>query len=259
MEAGAPPPPAPPPAAAPPPAPRAGRVDVGRVISETFAIYAKHAVVLILLAVVIFGVVGIINAFLYDEGGILFNLIIQVLNLLASAIYAGMVVRVVQHHRAGTAATIGETFESVTPVLGILILNGILKGIAVTIGFFLLIIPGIFLATIWSVTSPSIVVERSGIIDAFGRSWELVKDDFWPVLGAFVIAYLILIAAGFIGLIIGISIGIAGLIIFGILFSALAAPVVGIVSAVLFFDLGGGQAAAAPPAAPAAPPPAPAA
>ena len=164
----------------------------------------------------------------------------------------------VQHARAGTTTTIGEMFESVTPVIVPLIFNGILKGIAVVIGFFLLIVPGVILATMWAVTAPSIVVERSGIIDAFGRSWELVRGEFWPVLGALVIALLILMAAGVLALAIGLAIGdLVGAIILGIIFSALAAPVFGVVSAVLFFDLGGGQAAA--PAAPAAPPPAPAA
>jgi len=244
MEAAAPPPPA--------PAPAPKRIEVGRVISETFSIYGQHAGVLIGSAIVIYGIIGIVNGILYDEGGFWLSLLINILNLIGTAIYTGMVVRVVQHARAGTTSSVGETLSSVTPVLLTLILNGILKGIAVGIGFVLLIIPGIILATMWAVTAPSIVVERSGIIDAFGRSWELVRGNFWPVLGAFVVAYLILIAAGIIAGIIGVAIGLIATIILVILFSAFAAPVIAVVSAVIFFDLGGGETAAAP----AAPPPA---
>ena len=255
MEAAA-PPPAPPPAGA---APAARRVDVGNVISETFSMYGAHAGVLLGSAVVIFGIIGVLNGFFYDEGGILFSLLISVLDVVGSTIYAGMVVRVVQHARQGTSASVGETVESVMPVLIPLIVNGFLKGVAVAIGLILLIIPGIFLATMWAVTGPAIVVERAGIIDSFQRSWDLVKGQFWPVLGAYVIAFLILAAAGILAGIIGVAIGsVVAVIVMTILFKIIAAPVVALVSTILFFDLGGGQAAAAP-AAPAAPPPPPAA
>jgi hypothetical protein len=253
-------------AAAPPPAspqqpyagPPARRVDVGNVISETFSMYGSHAVVLIGTALVIYGVVGVINGILNDEGGILLSLVALALSIVGSTIYAGMVVRVVQHDRQGTPASLGETLQSVLPVVGVLILNGFLKGLAVLVGLALLIIPGIFLATMWAVTGPAIVVERAGIFDAFQRSWDLVRGEFWPVLGAFVLAYLILAAAGILATAIGVGIGLVGSIILTVLFQALAAPFIGLVSAIIFFDLGGGQTAAAP-AAPAQPPPPPAA
>lgn len=258
MEAAA-PPPAPPPAGAAPPA---RRVDVGTVISETFSMYGSHAGVLLGSAVVIFGIIGIFNGIFYDEGGIIFSLLSNVLNVVGSTIYAGMVVRVVQHARQGTSASVGQTFESVMPVLLTLIVNGLLKGIAVAIGLLLLIVPGIFLATMWAVTGPAIVVERAGIIDAFQRSWDLVKGQFWPVLGAYVIAFLILAVGVIVAGIIGVAIGsLIAIILLTIVFSIIAAPVVALVSAIIFFDLGGGQAAAAPaaPAQPPQPPPAPAA
>jgi hypothetical protein len=259
MEAAAPPPGHQPPAAPPQAAGVPTRpFDVGRVISETFSTYGRHAGVLLGSAVVIFGVIGIINAFLYDEGGILFNLIIQILNLLGSAIYTGMVVKVVQAERQGTSTSVGEMFESVTHVLGALIGNSILKAIAVGIGFLLLIIPGVFLATIWAVTSPAIVVERVGAIDAFSRSWELVRDHFWPVLGALVLGLLIVFGISLVAGAIGVALGLVGVLILVTLGSILAAPVLALISAIIFFDLGGGQVAAAP-AAPVATPPPPAA
>jgi len=259
MEAAAPPPgqqppTAPPPAAAPP----ARRFDVGQVISETFSTYGRHAGVLLGSAVVIFGIIGLINAFLYDEGGLIYTLIIQILNLLGTAIFTGMVVKVVQAEREGTSTSVGEMFESVTHVLGALVGNSILKAIAVGIGFFLLIIPGIFLATIWAVTSPAIVVERVGVIDAFSRSWELVRDHFWPVLGAYVLGFLIVFGISLVAGAIGVALGLAGLIILVIIASIVSAPILALISAIIFFDLGGGQVAAAP-AAPAAAPPPPAA
>ena len=60
----------------------------------------------------------------------------------------------------------------------------------------LLIVPGLFLLTIWAVTAPAIVVERRGAIEAFGRSHELVRGEGWTVFGAIVVAFLILIGFG---------------------------------------------------------------
>ena len=42
-------------------------------------------------------------------------------------------------------------------------------------------------------TAPAIVVERRGAIEAFGRSYELVRGDGWTVLGVIVVALLILV------------------------------------------------------------------
>ena len=58
--------------------------------------------------------------------------------------------------------TVGSLLRSVTPVIGALIVAGILAGIAIGIGLLLLIVPGLFLLTIWAVIAPVIVIERSG-------------------------------------------------------------------------------------------------
>jgi hypothetical protein len=155
--------------------------------------------------------------------------------------------------------TVRETLESVTPVLGSLIGNGILKAIAVAIGLVLLIVPGLILLTIWAVTGPSIVVERTGAIDAFGRSRELVRGEGFSVFAVLVVTLLIVIGIGIVIGIIGAVTGDVGQVIFGIVSSVVTAPIFSLVSAILFFDLGGGGGAPSAPAAPAEPPPPPAA
>ena len=55
----------------------------------------------------------------------------------------------------------------------------------------LLIIPGLILLTIWAVFAPAIVIERIRVIDAFGRSRELVRGNGWPVFGVIIVAFLI--------------------------------------------------------------------
>jgi hypothetical protein len=65
--------------------------------------------------------------------------------------------------------------QSVEPVFWPLVAVSILFGIGVGIGFVLPIIPGLMLLVIWSVVAPVTVLERVGVLAAFGRSGELVR------------------------------------------------------------------------------------
>ena len=253
MEATTPPPPP------PPPAPAAKRIEVGRVISETFDLYGKNLGPLLASAVVIFVISGLIQAFAQDEGGFILVLLATIVGLIANALYAGFVVNLVADVRRDGRRDMsaGELISATTPVIVPLIVAAILAGIGIGIGLFLLIVPGLYLLTIWAVFAPAIVVERTGIFGSFSRSHELVKGDGWAVFGTIVVAYLIVFVVAAIVTAIGASLSVAVLAILLIIFSVLTAPIPALVSSILFFDLGGGQQAAAPaeqvpPAAPAA-------
>jgi hypothetical protein len=104
--------------------------------------------------------------------------------------------------------SIGESLSvglrAFLPVLGL----GILLGLAVALGFVLLIVPGIMLAVAWCVAIPAYVVERPGIMEAFGRSAELTRGNRWAIFGLFVIYF---IAAIVIQLVVTMIGGVAGL------------------------------------------------
>ena len=51
----------------------------------------------------------------------------------------------------------------------------ILAGIAIGIGLVLVLVPGLYLITIWCVIVPVIVLERAGTGAGFSRSQQLVK------------------------------------------------------------------------------------
>jgi hypothetical protein len=160
----------------------------------------------------------------------------------------------------------GELLNSATPFIAPLVGAGILAGIAIAIGLFLLLVPGLFLLTIWAVIAPVIVVEKSGVIDSFGRSRELVRGNGWPVFGAIVVAFLIVLVGAIIFGRIAASIADGPLlrIVFSALASTITAPISALVAAVLYFRLRsvegmpaplvGGPDAPAPPTVPPAPP-----
>jgi hypothetical protein len=107
----------------------------------------------------------------------------------------GTLIEAVSDVRDGKAdQTVTETFGRVWPRLGAIIVAGILLGLGIGIGLVLLIIPGLYLLTIWVAVIPAVVLENRGIIESFGRSRELVRGNGWNVFGVIILTILLLIA-----------------------------------------------------------------
>ncbi len=207
------------------PAPTPKRIAVGDVISETFSVYGQNFGALIGSALAVFVIVGLI-AGLLQSGGVILILLGAIVQLVGYALYTGFVVELVSDVRDGRRdSTVGDLFSAASPYIMPLIGFGILFGIAAGIGFFLFIIPGLFLVTIWAVGAPSIVVEDTGAIGAFGRSRELVKGNGWQVLGVIVVVFLILVGVSIVLGIIATPIGDGASIVASIISNVLTAPV----------------------------------
>jgi hypothetical protein len=229
------------------PAP-AKRITVGGVVNETFSIYGGNAVALLGVSIVVFVIVGLVSGLLQNAGGVVLGLLGGIIELAGYALYTGFVVRLVQDVRDGRRdQTIGDLFSSAAPAILALIVFGILFGIGVGIGFFLVIIPGLILITFWSVGAPAIVVEGAGPIEAFGRSWRLVRGDAWSVFAALLVILLIVIAIRIVLSAIAIPISDGAIVIASIISGVITAPIFALAVSVMYFDLGGGRAAAAPP------------
>lgn len=234
------------------------KLSVSDALNEVFRIYREQAGVLLPVAFWLFLIAAIVNGL--TEGNISLVWLGLVVSLAVGTLYQGMVVELVRDVQDGRLdASVGDLMRSVLPVLGPLIGAGILAGIGIAAGFFLLVVPGLILLTMWAVIAPVIVVERRGVFDAFGRSRQLVKDQGWPVFGAVVVAFLIALVGGIVFILIaeGIANGPLVRIVFSALASTITAPVEALVASVLYFRLLAIKGAASPPAAggdPIAPP-----
>jgi len=221
-------------------------IDIGSVISRTFNIYADQASVLLPAAAVVFVMVGIIDAVLVAVAPVLL-LIGFIISLVAITLFTGMVVELVADVQDGRRdATVGQLLNAATPVLGQLILVGILAGVGITIGFILIIIPGLILITIWSVAAPVVVLEHPGALNALGRSRELVKGNGWQVFGVIVV---LVIGVGILSAIIesiGDSGGTAAGIVVRVIVEILTAPISALAASVLYFELRGSTTSGAP-------------
>src|SRR4051812_12945750 len=149
-------------------------IDPGSVIASAFDIYKRHFAVLIGAALVVFAVEALLVLALGWVGAIL--------SIVVGTFFNGMVVELVRDVQDGRLdASVGDLFRSVAPVVLPLIAVSFLAGIGIAIGLVLLIVPGLFLLTIWSVVAAVTVVERPGVFPAFARSRELVRGYGWQV------------------------------------------------------------------------------
>lgn len=233
------------------------KLDVGTTLREVFDVYREQAGVLLPVAFWLFLAVAIVDGLTANDFSLFW--IGLVVGLAVGTLYQGMVVGLVRDVQDGRRdSSIGDLMRSALPVLGPLLGAGILAGLGVGAGLLLLIVPGLYLATVWAVIAPVIVVERRGVFDAFGRSRQLVSGNGWPVFGTIVVAYLITFVAAIVLTAIANSIADGPLvrIVFNALASTLTAPITALVAAVLYFrllDLRGEPKAAEPPPPPPTP------
>jgi hypothetical protein len=214
------------------------RLSVGDALSEVFRIYREHAGVLLPVAFWLFLIVAVVNGL--TEGSLSLFWLGIVVSLAVGTLYQGMVVELVRDVQDGRLdASVGDLMRSVVPVLGALIGAGILSGIGIAGGLFLLIVPGLILLTMWAVIAPVIVIERRGVFEAFGRSRQLVKEQGWPVFGTVVVAFLIaiVVSIAFVAIASSIAEGPILAIVFSALASTITAPIAALVAAVLYFRL----------------------
>jgi hypothetical protein len=219
------------------------RLDVGGVIRRVFDIYVDQASVLMPAAAVVFVFTGIISALLVATSAGL-ALVAVLISLVAITLFTGMVVELVADVQDGRRdASAGQLLQAVTPVLGQLILVGIVAGIGIVVGFILIIVPGLILITIWSVAAPVVVLERPGVFAALTRSRELVRGNGWQVFGVILVLYILVGAVSIIIEGIADSAGSGVGIVVRVIVGVLTAPLSALAASVLYFELRGARVA----------------
>ena len=166
------------------------------VLGEAWQMYKTFAKHLLAIAFVIYLIAAIITAVLALAGGTIGLLLGSFVSVVAVYLLQATLVKAVQDVRDGRAdLSISETVNQALPFFWSVLGASILAGIAITVGLVLIIVPGLFLITIWAVIVPVIVIERSGALASFGRSRQLVRGHGWHVFGTLVLVYIIMLVA----------------------------------------------------------------
>jgi hypothetical protein len=218
------------------------------VLSEAWQMYRAHASHLLPIAFVIYLFAGLLAALFGLAGGIgaFFGLIVS---MFAAFLLQAALTKAVQAEReGGTEFPVGEAVAAALRDIGPVAIASILAGIGIAIGLVLLIVPGLFLLTIWALIIPVIVIERSGALESFGRSQQLVRGRGWYVFGTLVLVFIIQLA---VGLVLGVVFSALpyayrdglGTVISG----TLIAPYLALVVTLIYYRLRGGAAAQADP------------
>ena len=164
------------------------------VLSEAWQLYRKFAAHLLAIAFVIYLAAAIVVGLL-SLGGRIAGLLAFIVILFAAFLLQATLIKAVQDIRDGRAdLSLGETVSAALPYIWSVAGASILAGLAITVGLLLLIVPGLWLITIWAVIIPVIVIERSGALSSFGRSRQLVRGHGWHVFGTLVLLFIIQIA-----------------------------------------------------------------
>lgn len=174
-------------------------MSIGIVLDEAWTLFMRFFLRFFVIALVVFATINllyalVVSAISADNDGAAFALAILALATVVVGMtwLQGAFVYAVQDARDGTFdASIGEVFSRVSSSIAPLILAGLLAGLGIAFGFVLLVLPGLFLLTIWAVIAPVIVVEKRRALESFGRSRELVRGHGWTVFGIVLITGLL--------------------------------------------------------------------
>jgi hypothetical protein len=164
------------------------------VLSEAWALYKRHAKHFLTISFAIYLAVAIITLVLSLALGTFGGLLGGLVSLFGAFLLQAALVKAVQDVRDGRAdLDLRQTVDAALPFVGAVAIASILAAIGISIGFVLIIVPGLILLTFWSLIIPEIVVGGAGAIDSFGRSWRIVRGYAWQVFGTYVVVYLLLI------------------------------------------------------------------
>ena len=115
----------------------------------------------------------------------------SLVSLATAALAAAMVTYGAMQELTGGRFSAGRSFTAVLhrplPVMGV----GLCTGIAVILGYLLLIVPGVIVACMWYVSLPACIAERTGVFQSLSRSRLLTRGYRWRVLGAVVLVVLV--------------------------------------------------------------------
>ncbi|SNR36114.1 hypothetical protein SAMN06265360_103195 [Haloechinothrix alba] len=103
--------------------------------------------------------------------------------MLAQLFVTGLATIVVGKAVLGRTVGFAEAWEDLRPRLIPLLGVTFLVGVIVFAGAMLFLIPGIWAAIVLALAAPALVLERSSVLHAMRRSWDLVLNSWWRIFG----------------------------------------------------------------------------
>lgn len=171
------------------------KLDLGRVVSQTFGVIGRNAGGFLGLSAILVAapmlVLGLLRLFIlgptiasapqFSAAAILIGLgsfLVQVVG--TSFLMVALLQATVTDLNGGKAspqAGLRVAASMLLPVIGLTIV----QTIGIMLGFLLLIVPGVILMVMWMVTMPVLVVEKRDIFACLQRSRDLTRGSRWSL------------------------------------------------------------------------------
>lgn len=216
-------------------------ITVGGTVSRSFSIWKAEFVTLTLLSGLLY-TPQILIVLLEPVGarGWRWESLSTLVGAFSGSVLTGATVFNVFQHVRGRKASFRECLDigvsRFLPIIGV----SILVGLGVMAGLFALVIPGIILGCMWSVSIPVTVVERANPIRSLKRSGALTADKGWTLFLTWFVLLIIAYGFVFIGAAIGGAVMVgnptAGRLIIPILMIPVA-PMLSVPQSVLYYQL----------------------
>ncbi|MEM8550765.1 MAG: hypothetical protein AAGF45_00150 [Pseudomonadota bacterium] len=217
------------------------------VLKTSFSVYSSRFIIITFVVLIANSLTYLAEYFNPDQslagGGVAsFSafLISIIASFVAFSLSTAFVVQISFDAKMGRRTSSGVVLKKVFAQFLPLILMSVVASIVISVGFLALILPGLYLLGMLAVYVPAIVVERKGY-GAFKRSAELTKGYRWPVIGAIVILYLmvVIVAAMVVGLITGLVdvVGIVPIFILAALIEAVPTAILAVATAMMYARL----------------------
>lgn len=113
------------------------------------------------------------------------------LSLITAVALFGVVYAYVVLYSRGERGDVEDIWQALLADFPKLLVVSILGGVAVVIGMFLCFLPGIYLLVAFSISLIVLVVERTGVLEAFSRSMELIRGHWWFTFGLILVIAII--------------------------------------------------------------------
>jgi hypothetical protein len=142
------------------------RLSFGQIVTATFALVLGDLPVALLTIVAIAAVATIVDVTAPSAGNIL--------NIPVLVVQYYLIRRLIERQGLRSADRLGG--------FGSFFVVGLVTGLAILLGFVLLILPGIYLSARWSLADAAVVAENRGFSDAIKRSWDATAGNVLPIV-----------------------------------------------------------------------------
>jgi hypothetical protein len=219
------------------------------IVDAAFQLYRRHALVFIMVTALAYAPWLVLNLILFRsistptapaDFGFGRLAVVWIGSLITFTLMSGVLTKLgSEAYLNGEPGRIEDAIKAVLPRVPALIGSAIGRWFLITLGFMLLIVPGIIFFLLYVAVTAVIVLEGKSVTEAFGRSQQLTRNQKMHVFGTYLLVFVIYVL---------LSIGVlvlTGFLAFSVvvpqvvwtLFVILFYPIFGISEMLIYYDL----------------------